>query len=231
MIARILFQPVEEALRTILSPLLAKPGPSALRRTSGLITTLLRLYLFLTLVIHAVIPSILTPVAVPVLEALIGKDRFPASALLPILYAYLYYIPLMAINGILESFVASVATPTDLARQSRAMLLFSLIFLSSSWVFFAKMGMGGEGLVWANCINMTARIVWSCVFMMRWFAESKGRLDWTDAIPKNGSKIISFLVGWGMKWAQPAGFREALITGLVGGITLFVSMYFPPSSD
>jgi len=224
LIARILFQPVEESLRTILSPLLADPQPSTLKRTSGLITTLLRLYLFLTLIIHAIVPPILAPLAVPILETLIGRDRFPASALLPILYAYLYYIPLMAINGVLESFVASVATPQDLLRQSRAMLLFSLIFLASSWVCFAKMGMGGEGLVWANCINMTVRIVWSCVFMTRWFTARNASLKWIDAIPRNGLKIVSFLIGWGMRRVQPAGFKDALASGVFGGITLLLSM-------
>ena len=130
----------------------------------------------------------------------------------------------MAINGILESFVASVATPQDLIQQSRAMLHFSLVFLASSWLFFARMGMGGEGLVWANCINMTMRIVWSCVFMTRWFSVRNAGLKWINAIPRKGLMLVSFLVGWGMRRVQPAGFKEALASGVFGGITLVISM-------
>jgi oligosaccharide translocation protein RFT1 len=231
LIARILFQPIEESLRTILSPLLADPKPPSVKRAFNLFRIIFRLYCLLALIIFAVIPPLLPSVAIPILETLIGKHRFPAATLLPILYAYLFYIPLMAVNGIFESFVASVVAPSDLARQSRAMLLFSLIFLSSSWVFFIKMEMGGEGLVWANCINMTARILWSTQFAGQWIGTWNMRLSQDhkmrpiSAFPRILVVFASVLVGLGIRWKLPLQFTEALMMGIVAGVTLVISMF------
>jgi hypothetical protein len=232
LIARILFQPVEESSRTILSQVLADPKLPSVKSAFNLFRIIFRLYFLLALIILSIGPPLLPTVAIPILQTLIGK-AFPAAALLPILYAYLYYIPLMAVNGIFESFVASVAAPPDLARQSHAMLLFSLIFLSSAWLFFTKLEMGGEGLVWANCINMTARIIWSAQFGRRWIDAWNAKLARDEkmspirAFPRIQFMLVSALVGVGMRWEPHTKFKEALMRGIAAGIALLISMFSP----
>jgi oligosaccharide translocation protein RFT1 len=233
LIARILFQPLEESLRTILSSLLSAPNPKSLQQSSTLITTLLKLHILLAILIHTLIPSLMSALALPVLSMLIGQNRFPPNALLPILYAYLYYIPIMAINGVTESFIASVATTGDLARQSRAMIVFSVIFLAASWGLLRGLGMGGEGLVWANCINLGVRIIWSCKFITKWYAVRNGNVGWNRIFPSKGTMISSVLFGLGVRMgaAHANGFVEAVVLVGISGFSVVGCMYSPTFQD
>jgi oligosaccharide translocation protein RFT1 len=233
LIARILFQPLEESLRTILSNLLSPPTPASLQQSCTLITTLLKLHILLALIIHTLVPPLITPLVLPILGALIGRGRFPAHALEPILYAYLYYIPIMAINGVTESFIASVATTGDLARQSRAMVVFSVVFLGASWGLLREAGMGGEGLVWANCNNLGVRIVWSWGFMRTWFMTRKINVQWTRVLPNRGTLVSAGVVGVGMRVFSKSldGWIAAVGLAGVGGLILVGCMYVPPCRD
>jgi hypothetical protein len=56
--------------------------------------------------------SVLLPIALP--------PRYMATSAPQILAAWVWYIPVLAINGGLEGFVASVAGPQELNRQSRS---------------------------------------------------------------------------------------------------------------
>jgi len=228
LIARILFQPLEETLRTILSPLLASPTKQSLQQSSTLITTLLRVHILLGLIIHALAPPLLPTLILPVLNILIGRGRFPVDALLPILYAYLYYIPFMAVNGITEAFIASVATTGDLAKQSRAMVLFSVVFLAASWGLLRVVGMGGEGLVWANCINMGVRIIWSLWFIQDWFSRRGAKVDWARVCPNRLTFVSLIVIGLGLRLGRKSaasGWIEAIGLAAVSGLVSIGCMY------
>jgi Rft protein len=223
------FQPLEETLRTVLSPLLSSPSPSSLHQSSTLLTTVLKLYTLLALIIGTLVPPLLPTFILPFLTLLLGP-RFSPYALSPILSAYLYYIPIMAVNGITEAFIASVASPGDLARQSRAMVLFSVVFMAASWGLLRGVGMGGEGLVWANCANMLVRIVWSWAFISRWYGERKGSLELTSVLPSWRSGIAATVVGLLFRVLVERltlGMVGSLAQAAVGGIVLLVCMYPP----
>ena len=228
LVARILFQPLEETLRTILSPLLSSPTEKSLQQSSRLLTTLLRLYLLLALAVHSLIPPLLPTLILPILNLLIGRGKFAVEELLTILYAYLYYIPFMAINGITESVIASVATPRDLAKQSRAMVLFSFVFIAASWGLLRFMAMGGEGLVWANCLNMGVRIMWSLVFIQKWYSEKGGHVGWKQAFPSRLTFVSAMIVGVGIRAGSNMAMRgwiKAFGLAGVGGVVLLACMY------
>jgi hypothetical protein len=104
----------------------------------------------------------------------------------------------MAINGITESFITSVATTKDLARQSRAMILFSLIFLGISWTLLQLLGLSGEGLVWANCVNLGVRILWSCRFITTWYREREATIGWERVVPRSETLAAAVGVGAGV---------------------------------
>jgi hypothetical protein len=232
LIARILFQPLEETLRTILSPMLSSPSEQSLRQSSSLLTMLLRLHFLLAILIHSLVPPLLSTLIFPILNLLIGRGKFPVEELLPILYAYLYYIPFMAINGITESFIASVATPRDLAKQSRAMILFSIVFMGASWGLLRSMGMGGEGLVWTNCVNMGVRIIWSIMFIESWYAQRGTRVGWKQAFPSQMTISSGIILGLGSRVGSRIathGWIEAFGLAASGGIILLACMYSPIS--
>jgi oligosaccharide translocation protein RFT1 len=231
MIARILFQPLEETLRTILPRLLSAPTHESLQQSSLLIVSLLKLYILLGSTIHSIIAPLIPSLLMPILNLVLGRNRFPSTALASILYAYLYYIPIMAVNGVTESVVASVATTTDLAKQSRAMVFCSVAFLGTAWALLRMAQMGGEGLVWANCVNMGFRILWSCNFIRAWYSSKGVKVDWSLALPARGTMIATLVIGLVIRWVcGKAGLTNFIPTvGLAGlsGLTLVGCMYAP----
>ena len=87
---------------------------------------------------------------------------------------YCYYLPLLAYNGILEAFVAAVASPAQLKEQSKWMLAFSLAYVGAGWLLLGVWGLGAEGLVGANAVNMGVRILWCKVWVEGWWAAQMG---------------------------------------------------------
>lgn len=202
--ARLIFQPVEESSRNYYSRLLSsdgEPAPSAEKQTSGKddaansqggprpstaaltqasenLTTLLRFYTFASVPLLA-----LGPTAAPLVLSLIAGPRWTASGAGEALAAYVYYIPLLAINGLAEGFVASVATEAQVHLQSAWMTAFSVLFGVSGYVFLSVLDWGAVGLVWANGINMAGRIVWAVWFIKRYFAQRGARWEVTALLP------------------------------------------------
>lgn len=205
--ARLVFQPVEESSRNYYSRLLSsdgepslsstpaekqtaekdncasgqggpRPSKAALSQASDNLTTLLRFYTF------AAVPLLaLGPTAAPLVLSLIAGPRWTASGAGEALAAYVYYIPLLAINGLAEGFVASVATESQVHLQSAWMTAFSVLFGVSGYVFLSVLGWGAVGLVWANGINMAGRIAWALWFIRRYFAQRGARWEATALLP------------------------------------------------
>ncbi|KAK2029614.1 Rft-1-domain-containing protein [Colletotrichum zoysiae] len=180
LLARLVLQPVEESSRSYFSRLLSTTTttssssqdaqtktPSSretLATASQHLHTLLRLYLLLSSVVVSI-----GPVAAPPLLSLVAGSRWAGEGAGDVLAVYCYYIPLLAINGVAEAFVASVASEAQVHRQSAWMAAFSVAFASAAFLFMRVMDLGASGLVLANCINMLCRIVWSLAFVKSYF--------------------------------------------------------------
>ncbi|KAL1852742.1 Oligosaccharide translocation protein rft1 [Diaporthe australafricana] len=204
--ARLVFQPVEESSRNYYSRLLSsdsesapsgptetqasekdesvhgqsssRPFKTALVQASDNLTSLLRFYTFVSVPLLA-----LGPTAAPLVLSLIAGPQWTASGAGEALAAYVYYIPLLAINGLAEGFVASVATEAQVHLQSAWMTAFSVLFGVSGYVFLSVLDWGAVGLVWANGINMAGRIVWALWFIRRYFAQRGARWEVTALLP------------------------------------------------
>lgn len=207
--ARLVFQPVEESSRNYYSRLLSsdggepapspptaegktaaekdggasdqvgpRPSKAALAQASDNLTSLLRFYTFASVPLLA-----LGPTAAPLALSLIAGPQWTASGAGEALAAYVYYIPLLAINGLAEGFVASVATEAQVHLQSAWMTAFSVLFGVSGYVFLSVLDWGAVGLVWANGINMAGRIGWALWFIRRYFAQRGTRWEVTALLP------------------------------------------------
>ncbi len=188
LVARLLFQPIEESSRSYFSRLLADDSlggagehemktkkteadqksaqPPAARAAHDL-QMLLKLYLLFSLV-----ATTLGPAAAAPFLAIVTGPRWAASgaAAAATLAAYVWYIQLLAVNGVAEAFVASVATEAEVHRQSAWMGVFSLVFGGAGYVCLRVLDGNAVGLVAANAINMACRIVWCLAFIRRYFA-------------------------------------------------------------
>ncbi|KAJ6790256.1 hypothetical protein PWT90_10102 [Aphanocladium album] len=180
LLARLLFQPIEESTRSYFSKLLVKPEktPSAVREANKSLHTLLRLYLLLSGFVVSV-----GPFAAPPLLRIIVGSRWDGSGAGDVLAIYCLYVPFLAINGLTESFVASVATEAEVHRQSVWMGFFSAMFAASAYGFMGVLGLGAQGLVYANIVNMFCRIVWSLLFIRRYFARYNDDFSVRKLIP------------------------------------------------
>ena len=131
--------------------------------------TLLRLYVLLSLVIVTLGPFASTP-----LLSVVAGRRWLGSGADRVLALYCLYIPLLAVNGVAESFVASVAAEAEVHAQSLWMAAFSAAFAGSAFVLMSVFSLGARGLVLANAVNMLCRIVWSALFIKRYFRRREG---------------------------------------------------------
>ncbi|KAK1248913.1 hypothetical protein MKX08_007133 [Trichoderma sp. CBMAI-0020] len=184
LLARLLFQPVEESSRSYFSRLLSSPSSgndqfssqpsSSVKEAKQNLHTILRLYILLS----AVIVSI-GPFAAPALLSIVAGKLWTGSGAGQVLSTYCFYIPFMGLNGITEAFVASVASEAQVHRQSFWMGIFSAVFAASAFLFMRVLSLGATGLVYANSINMLCRIIWSGAFINKFF-KSHG-LDFAPA--------------------------------------------------
>jgi oligosaccharide translocation protein RFT1 len=220
LLARLVFQPVEEGSRNTLGRLLApettsaaegkhKPAsrkfiepssrddaararsnPRKIASALSYLATTLRTYLLFSLPLVVLAPPLL-----PLVTPLVLAPQWRTSATISLLQMYCYYIPFTALNGILDAFVTSVATPAQIRTQSLWMILFTAGYAGVAWVLMDRLGLGSIGLLGANIVNMGLRIIWSVVFLRFWVRENGDKETaehlWAtfleDALPNAGA--------------------------------------------
>lgn len=229
--ARLVFQPVEESSRNYFSRLLSagdavegekksddiktkddkndsKQTDAALTTASITLSRVLRIYTLITLPLLA-----LGPPAAPLLLTLVAGSHWTAAGAGAALAAYIYYIPLLALNGLLEAFVASVASERDVVAQSAWMAGFFAAFAGCAWVSLGVWGMGATGIVGANGVNMALRIVWAVVYSRRWFADRGGQWDVRGALPGPGAVAAAAVAAQVVRRVVVSG-DEVVVTGV-----------------
>lgn len=187
LIARMLFRPIEDSSRNLFAKLCAssdkgdqkavksdgkagksdeKSGKSNLQQAMLFLRDLLHLYGLGSLLAFAIGPT-----AAPLLLRLVVGNRWADTGAGEVLGTYCYYIPLLAINGVSEAFVAATASTRELQWQSLWMGGFSAGFAASAYYFVVVLEQGAKGLVLANCVNMTLRILFNLSYVRRFFAS------------------------------------------------------------
>ncbi|GAA5839066.1 hypothetical protein JCM9279_002582 [Rhodotorula babjevae] len=206
LLARIVFQPLEESSRlyfsTLSAPISTTPSPAAPSTSTGAakdriddgappqystfdaapppdtlsavashLRLLLLLYTHLSLIFVCLAPSFTTPL----LHFLLGA-RWSSTSAAPLLRAYAFSLPFLALNGLTEAFFQAVAPPRWIARGSAWMVLCAAAFAGTVWALMGRGGGGGwgaEGLIVANCVNLGLRTALSSAFIARYFAEAR----------------------------------------------------------
>ena len=192
LVARILFQPIEESSRIFfskslsVSPSSGEKEDKTLKTAIELLSTILLLFTHFLLLLVTFGPPYLT-----LATALVLPPRYLQTSAPSILRAYRFYLPAMAYNGILEAFFASVCTPTDLRSQSRMMVAASVSLVAAAIGGSQLFGMGDTALVWANTVSMAVRALYTWQFVQRYCA-ARGQLalmSWSKLVPPWGMLI------------------------------------------
>ncbi|GAP83221.2 putative oligosaccharide translocation protein RFT1 [Rosellinia necatrix] len=196
LLARLVFQPIEESSRNYFSKLLSSSPASAtataektedqsaakaqIHQARTGLQALLKFYVLLSVVVVTV-----GPYAAPLLVQVIAGPRWSGSGAGAVLARYCLYIPLLAVNGVTEAFVSSVATKSEVHRQSLWMGGFSLAFAIAGFISLRILNLGAAGLVYANAINMLCRIIWSGAFLSHYFRRNGAVFGWGGLAPNS----------------------------------------------
>ena len=223
LLARLIFQPVEESSRNTFGRLLSSSntvatandlsntastkssdepvsnrpsaGPSTTNNDTPLhaatnhLSSLLHLYTLLSLPLILLAPPLL-----PHLAPYLLSSSFRTASTTVLLQSYIFYIPLMALNGILDAFFVSAASPKQLRQQSGFMVACLIGYAAVVWGLLhgssaESEGEGGEAqaLVRASCVNMVARIAFGAWFVDAWVGDRLGREErqrfWQRSVP------------------------------------------------
>ncbi|KAE8375809.1 Rft protein-domain-containing protein [Aspergillus bertholletiae] len=181
LLARVLFQPIEENSRTVFSSLLnsGKQYTNNASAAKAHLIEILRAYGMLSVFIFP-----LGPYLVPRILSLLGGHKWASPEVGSLLSHYCYYIPFLAFNGITEAFVSSAASPSDLRRQAYWMGVFSASFALAAYLFLKVGGLGAHGLIWVNIINMAVRTAWSFMFLRSYFFLHGSSLALAEFCPR-----------------------------------------------
>lgn len=193
LLARVLFQPIEENSRAIFSSLLnskAGNGQEAnITSAKAHLVSVARGYMMITAL---VIP--LGPAFAPKLLHILGGRRWIVPEVDGLFALYCYYIPFLAFNGIGEAFVSSTSKPSELRKQSAYMALFSACFALAAYLFLSMGGLGARGLVYVNIVNMCVRIIWSFSFIRKHLRRYKMDIFWVDFAPRVPTNVAGATV-------------------------------------
>jgi oligosaccharide translocation protein RFT1 len=224
LLARLVFQPVEESSRNYFSkllststptpaavqqderPALAGPSKDSLAKAATDLQTLFKSYILLSILIVT-----LGPFGAPLLVQIVAGEAWAQSGAGRVLAQYCLYIPLLALNGVSEAFVSSVATETQVHRQSLWMGVFSVVFGTAGFVFLRVLDLGAVGLVYANIINMLCRITWSRSFISAYFKKNGTSFAWAGAMPAG---VSIYVVGTAALWQIFIQFAKLSIGGV-----------------
>ncbi|KAF5848472.1 hypothetical protein GGP41_005855 [Bipolaris sorokiniana] len=245
LIARMLFQPIEESSRNMFAKLCANAKSTApagekekpeetheqqenLAQASRVLSTILHLYGIISL-----FAVTLGPVLAPTLLSIVAGQKWSATSASKVLSTYCYYIPFLAINGVTEAFVAAVATNKELYAQSVAMGIFFALFAGSAWFFIGQLEMGGNGVVLANTVNMALRIVWNTWFIGRFFSQNGSGFSILETLPSLTAAAPAAVVPTLMRTKPGVYFLgrfgvlgELVSMGVVGGIYVLHVLFF-----
>ncbi|KAG0652412.1 Oligosaccharide translocation RFT1 [Hyphodiscus hymeniophilus] len=229
LVARLVLQPIEESSRTYFGQLLfstsGAPSPSAIKEACSHLQILLRTYVLLSVGILAVGPTL-----APLLLKIVAGPQWTTAGAGDVLATYCYYIPLLAINGLSEAFVSSVATEKEVNRQSLWMLAFSAGFAGAAFFFLGFLNMGAEGLVWANVLNMVFRIAWSTRFASFYMKRNGSRLVYESLRPRGLTLAVAVGTWAALRRLQTMHFcgdtfEDFLKTGVVAIVFVGIVAY------
>ncbi|KAF5376097.1 hypothetical protein D9615_007755 [Tricholomella constricta] len=184
LVARIVFQPIEEASRGFFSKVFGNftkdaTDHVALQQAATALVSLLSMQ-----VAFSVILLVFGTAYIQILLQILLPRQYLATSAPQVLSAWVWYIPVLAFNGGLEAFLSSVATPRDLNAQSRWMAVFSVIYILAAVSFF-NLHLGDASLVYANILNLSVRIIYTATFVTTFYTRLGARqlLHWKSVLP------------------------------------------------
>ncbi|CAN0891529.1 Protein RFT1 homolog [Linum grandiflorum] len=165
LVVRMVFLPFEESSYATFARSASGQYPNKAARLGASLTEGLKLVLLIGLVFMAFGPSY----SYSLIRLLYGQKWSDGEASVALQY-YCLYVIVLAMNGTSEAFLHAVATENQIKRSNDSLLLFSVIYVVLNVLLIRSAG--AVGLILANSLNMTMRIIYSAVFIKSYFKDS-----------------------------------------------------------
>ena len=174
LVARIVFQPIEETTRITFSKMASharacddKDATAVVRKEVALMSNMV------TVVLKTVgLFSVLFPIFGPFYSRVVVQfglgARWYSEETVSSLAVYCVYIFTLGLNGVSEAFVYATARPGVLSTVNTSLVVSTVAFCVSAVVLIEKMGT--SGILVANIVSMSIRIVFNLVYTHRYFA-------------------------------------------------------------
>ncbi|CDK29544.1 unnamed protein product [Kuraishia capsulata CBS 1993] len=226
LIARMLFSPIEESIRMFLTKISSSSSLTRDQRNTlvNFLSLLFKFYIYLCIIICVFAP----PNIKYLLEIVIGrgwsKNDESSRLLFSAFKTYWLYIPFLCVNGIMEAIFYSLAfDPSEISRYSRIMGACSLLFFGSSTLFIRYFNLSVSGLVLANMISMTPRIVYCWSFVNAMYRNDNKGL-WSSVMLRGYAFLLPVSVSiWAIQTfslGDTSSFTGLLLSGALGFVFL-----------
>lgn len=139
---------------------------------------------------------------------------------------YSFYVLMLALNGVTEAFVFASMSKQAVDIYNRKMLVFSFIFLSSSWLLTHLLG--SVGFIIANCLNMGARIIHSVYYIHLYYEETEerplwGMLPYRPVILAYGASFLATFSSMRL-FCCKLGWMPTLAHLVIGGLCFLITL-------
>lgn len=202
-LARLLFQPIEESLRVSFTRAFAGKHPN-MAGSYRLMENLIVFYLNLSLLIAL---GGFTNGAF-LLRLLLGNnEKWQNSSVFEYFPQYLLYLPFMAFNGILEAFFSSASNQNEIKRFSVFMSVLSVAVLALLYLFVGRLKMGLSGLILANVVNMALRIVYCFSFFLGFFQRKGVSVRVASLLKRASVPLLAAVTTFGAQYVVLGGYE------------------------
>jgi len=191
LVARLLFQPVEETCRIAFSQMASSQKRGDDGTAYSAISILLRGALRLMLLTGAVFPLFGPAYARVVVKVVLGSKWYQEETILA-LSAFCWYIFSMGVNGVSEAFMQGVAVSGIWSPVNRSLLLSSVCFVLTAPYLVNQYGT--VGIISANTLSMSVRIICNVVFIEQYFADANTISPVRECLPSIAEILSAFAV-------------------------------------
>lgn len=194
-VARLLFQPIEESLRMTFTKTFARKDadlPASYKLMENLLVFYSNLCLLLVLGGYTNGGFLL--------RQLLGRnEKWQGSSVFEYFPQFVLYLPFLAFNGILEAFFSSASTQKQIGSFSAFMSVSSFAVLALLYVLVEKYLWGLAGLIAANMANMTLRIVYCFVYLVFFYQKNKVTTNFANIMQRLVVPVLSVATSFGIQ--------------------------------
>lgn len=192
-IARLLFQPLEESTRLLLAKIVNSteiPKGESMAQSFTYIKMISLFYFNLCLfIVFAGVTN-----GSFLLQVMIGtQNKWALSNIFHFFTIYVAYIPFLAFNGVFEAFFTVIVQPNEIQKYSKFMTFITVIVLVVLYILISVLELRLAGLILANIINMAMRIGYCYRSINKYYGA---RISLLTCLRYTSGSIACTIVSW-----------------------------------